>query len=60
MLNQSEAAYLGLHLGFDVISPTIVAKRVAANYDLICIVTLGKTGHRCLSPKAHEMWEPSR
>jgi ribokinase len=44
VLNQSEAAYLGLHLGFDVISSTIVAKRVAANYDLICIVTLGKEG----------------
>ena len=44
ILNQSEAAHLGLHLGFDVISPTIVAKRVAINFDMICIVTLGKEG----------------
>lgn len=55
VMNQSEAAYLGLYLGFDVISPTIVAKRVAANYDLICIVTLGKEGAVACTPEG--AWE---
>lgn len=44
VVNQSEAAYLGLQLGFEVISPFIVAKRLAMSFELTCIVTLGKEG----------------
>jgi ribokinase len=44
ILNQNEAALLALHLGFDVISPTAAARRIAATYGIICIVTLGKEG----------------
>lgn len=44
VLNQIEATMLALHLGFDVISPTIAARRIAAKYGLTTIVTLGAEG----------------
>lgn len=44
IMNQSEATTLGLYLGFEVISPTVVARRIAANYNITCIVTLGNQG----------------
>lgn len=44
IVNQVEASHLALHLGFDVISPTVAARRIAANFGITCIVTLGKQG----------------
>lgn len=44
VMNQIEATVLALDLGFDVISPTIAARRIAAKYGIICIVTLGGDG----------------
>ncbi len=50
ILNQIEATLLALHLGFDVISPTVAARRIAANFGITCIVTLGKNGAMTCSP----------
>jgi ribokinase len=55
IVNQSEASLLALHLGFDVISPTVAARRIAANFGIICIVTLGKQGAMACSPEG--TWE---
>ncbi len=44
IVNQVEATLLALHLGFDVISPTVAARRIAANFGIMCVVTLGKQG----------------
>ncbi|EKE10093.1 MAG: Ribokinase [uncultured bacterium] len=55
VMNEREATRLGLHLGFDIISPKIVAKRVAANFDLTCVVTLGKEGAVACMPEG--TWE---
>ena len=44
VMNQIEATVLALNLGFDVISPTIAARRISAKYGIICIVTLGADG----------------
>lgn len=44
IINQVEATLLALHLGFDVISPTVAARRIAANFGIMCVVTLGKQG----------------
>ena len=44
VMNQIEATLLALHLGFEIISPTVTAKRVAAHFGITCIVTLGKQG----------------
>ncbi len=54
VMNQVEAATLGLHLGYEVISPTIVSRRMAATYGNICVVTLGGEGAIASSP--HEIW----
>ncbi len=55
VLNQVEASLLALHLGFDVISPAVVAKRVAASFNMTCIVTLGNQGAIACSPEGS--WE---
>ncbi len=55
VMNQSEAALLALHLGFDVISPTAAARRIAANFGITCVVTLGGDGAIACSPKG--TWE---
>ncbi|HUX79712.1 MAG TPA: ribokinase [Alphaproteobacteria bacterium] len=44
VMNQNEANLLALYLGFEVISPTVTAKRTAAHFGMTCIVTLGKIG----------------
>lgn len=51
VVNQIEATLLALHLGFEVISPIVVARRIAANYGITCIVTLGKQGAMACSPE---------
>jgi len=55
VMNQIEANLLGLYLGFEVISPIVVARRIAANYGITCIVTLGKQGAMACSPEGS--WE---
>lgn len=55
IMNQVEATLLALHLGFDVISPTVAARRIAANFGIICVVTLGKQGAITCSPAG--TWE---
>jgi ribokinase len=55
VMNQIEATLLALHLQFEVISPLVVARRIAANYGITCIVTLGKHGAIACSPEG--MWE---
>lgn len=55
VMNQVEANLLALHLGFEVISPIVVARRIAANYGITCIVTLGKQGAMACSPEGS--WE---
>jgi ribokinase len=55
ILNQVEAALLALHFGFDVISPTVAARRISANFGITCIVTLGKQGAMMCSPSG--TWE---
>ncbi len=55
ILNQVEATLLSLHLGFDVISPAVAARRVAAKFGITCVVTLGKEGAIACSPKG--TWE---
>jgi len=55
ILNQIEATTLALHLGFDVISPTVAARRIAANFGITCVVTLGNQGAIACSPE--ETWE---
>lgn len=55
VVNQVESTLLGLHLGFEVISPAVVARRVATQFDLMCIVTLGKQGAIACTP--NETWK---
>jgi ribokinase len=55
VMNQIEASFLGLHLGFEVISPIVVARRIAANFGITCIVTLGKQGAMACSSEG--IWE---
>lgn len=55
VMNQNEATHLGLHLGLDVISPTVVARRVVARFGITCIVTLGNQGAVACSPEG--VWE---
>ena len=55
ILNQIESTTLALHLGFDVISPTVAARRIAANFGITCVVTLGKQGAIACSPEG--TWE---
>lgn len=55
IMNQIEANLLALHLEFEVISPIVTAKRIAANYGITCIVTLGKQGAMACSPEG--TWE---
>lgn len=54
VLNQIEATMLALHLGFDVISPTIAARRIASKYGVTTIVTLGAEG--AFACNALESW----
>jgi ribokinase len=44
IVNQIEATTLALNLGFDVISPSVAARRIAANFGITCVVTLGSQG----------------
>lgn len=55
VMNQIEANFLALHLGFEVISPMVAVRRIAANYGITCIVTLGKQGAMACSPQG--IWE---
>ncbi|MBA3812882.1 MAG: ribokinase [Alphaproteobacteria bacterium] len=55
VMNQIEATHLALHLRFEVISPLVVARRIAANFGITCIVTLGKQGAIACSPEGG--WE---
>lgn len=55
ILNQVEATLLALYLEFDIISPAVVARRIAANFNMTCIVTLGKQGAMACSPEGS--WE---
>ena len=51
VMNQIEATVLALNLGFDVISPTISARRISARYGITCIVTLGSDGAFAINPQ---------
>jgi len=51
VMNQIEATVLALHLGFDVISPTVAARRIAANFGITCVVTLGCEGAFACTPE---------
>lgn len=51
ILNQIESTILALHLEFDIISPAIVAQRVATEYGTTCIVTLGGEGALACTPQ---------
>lgn len=51
VMNQIEATVLALNLGFDVISPTIAARRISSKYGITCIVTLGADGAFAASPQ---------
>ncbi|MBS0271628.1 MAG: ribokinase [Proteobacteria bacterium] len=51
VLNQIEATLLALHLGFEIISPVVLAKRVAATYGITCVVTLGREGAMACTPE---------
>jgi len=55
IVNQIEATSLALYLGFDVISPSVAARRIAANFGITCIVTLGCEGAIACSPEG--VWE---
>ncbi|OJW53292.1 MAG: hypothetical protein BGO67_00890 [Alphaproteobacteria bacterium 41-28] len=55
IINQIEATQLALHLGFEIISPTVSAKRIAAHFGITCIVTLGKQG--AMACTFEETWE---
>lgn len=55
VLNQIEATTLALHLGFDVISPTVAARRIATNFGITCVVTLGAEGAIACSPEG--VWQ---
>lgn len=50
VMNQIEATVLALHLGFDVISPAIAARRLSSKYGITCIVTLGADGAFACNP----------
>jgi ribokinase len=51
VMNQIEATVLALNLGFDIISPTIAARRISSKYGITCIVTLGADGAFAASPQ---------
>lgn len=55
VMNQIEATLLALHLQYEVISPTVVCRRIAVSYGMTCIVTLGKQGAMACSPEG--TWE---
>jgi len=55
VLNQIEATTLALHLGFDVISPTVAARRIATNFGITCVVTLGAEG--AIACNAEGVWQ---
>ena len=50
IMNQGEANTLALDLGFDIISPTIAARRIAMKYGITCVVTLGADGAFVAAP----------
>jgi len=60
VINQIEAASLGLHLGFDVISPLVVARHIAATFGMTCIVTLGEKGAMACSPEGTWKVQPMK
>ena len=55
VMNQNEANFLALYLECEIISPAVVAKRIAANFGMTCIVTLGKQGAMACTPEG--TWE---
>lgn len=55
VMNENEAALLALYLGFEVISPSVAARRISANFGITCIVTLGKQGAMACTPEG--VWE---
>ena len=55
VVNQIEITVLAVHLGFDVVSPAIAARRIASTYGITCVVTLGEEGAIACSPD--ETWE---
>lgn len=55
IVNTLEASVLALHLGYEVISPLVTARRLAATFDMTCIVTLGGQGAVACSPEG--TWE---
>jgi ribokinase len=57
ILNEIEVTVLSLRLGFDVISPTSAAKRIAERFGITCVVTLGSEGSYACTPT--EEWSVS-
>lgn len=55
IMNEIEAGLLAIHLGFEVISPVVAARRIAASFGITCIVTLGCQGAIACSPDG--VWE---
>lgn len=51
VLNEGEASLLALYLGFEVISPKAAVRQIVSNFDIICIVTLGKEGVLLCTPE---------
>lgn len=55
IMNEIEAGLLAIHLGFEVISPVVAARQIAAHFGITCIVTLGSQGAIACSPEG--VWE---
>lgn len=51
VMNEMEAMTLALHLGFESISPSVAAHRIAAAYNITSIVTLGPEGSLACTPE---------
>lgn len=50
VVNETEAGQLGRQLDYAEQDPEAIAARIAANFDLDCIVTLGSAGARSFGP----------
>ncbi|NIA70694.1 ribokinase [Pelagibius litoralis] len=50
VVNETEAGQLGTQLGLTEQDPEIIAAKIAADFDLDCIVTLGPAGTRSFGP----------
>lgn len=56
IVNKMEAQTLALHLGFGSVSATMAARRIAATFDITCVVTLGGNGaFVCNKDACHEV-----